>query len=114
MGAMEPRRNGAATVDPGDWIRVYTGPKRARLVRPKPINFLARVRDRLGVLGATAALADGEPPLIYLPDDPVPPDMAHLRQPRRGRHARRSGQMQLLHRARPRPCTREAPHSLVK
>jgi NAD+ kinase len=69
-------------LDPGDWIRVYAGPKRARLVRPKPTDFLARVRDRLGILGATAALADGEPPLIYLPDDPVPPDMAHLRQPR--------------------------------
>jgi NAD+ kinase len=69
-------------LDPGDWIRVYAGPKRARLVRPKPTNFLARVRDRLGILGATAALADGEPPLIYQPDDPIPPDMAHLRQPR--------------------------------
>ena len=69
-------------LDPGDWIRVYAGPKRARLVRLKPIDFLARVRDRLGILGSTAALADGEPPVIYLPDDPVPPDMAHLRQPR--------------------------------
>ena len=69
-------------LDPGDWIRVYAGPKRARLVRLKSTNFLARVRDRLGILGSTAALADGEPPLIYLPDDPVPPDMAHLRQPR--------------------------------
>jgi NAD+ kinase len=69
-------------LDPGDWIRVYAGPKRARLVRLKSTNFLARVRDRLGILGSTAALADGEPPVIYLPDDPVPPDMAHLRQPR--------------------------------
>ena len=69
-------------LDPGDWIRVYAGPKRARLVRPKPTDFLSRVRDRLGILGATAALADGEPPVTYLPDDPIPPDMAHLRQPR--------------------------------
>jgi NAD+ kinase len=69
-------------LDPGDWIRVYAGPKRTRLVRPKPTDFLARVRDRLGILGATAALADGEPPLVYRPNDPIPPDMAHLRQPR--------------------------------
>ena len=69
-------------LNPGDWIRVYAGPKRARLVRPKPTDFLARVRDRLGIIDATAALADGEPPLIYRPDDPVPADMAHLRQPR--------------------------------
>jgi NAD+ kinase len=69
-------------LDPGDWIRVYAGPKRARLVRLKPTSFLSRVRDRLGLIDATAALADGEPPLIYLPDEPVPPDMAHLRQPR--------------------------------
>jgi NAD+ kinase len=69
-------------LDPGDWIRVYAGPKRARLVRLKPTNFLSRVRDRLGLIDATAALADGEPPLVYLPDDPVPADMAHLRQPR--------------------------------
>ena len=50
-----------------DRIRVYAGPKRARLVRPKPTDFLARVRDRLGILGAAASLADGQPPLIYLP-----------------------------------------------
>jgi NAD+ kinase len=69
-------------LDPGDWIRVYAGPKRARLVRLKPPDFLARVRDRLGLVDATAALADGDPPLTYQPDGPVPPDMAHLRQPR--------------------------------
>ena len=69
-------------LDPGDWIRVFAGPKRARLVRLKPSDFLTRVRDRLGLVDAPAALADGEPPLIYLPDGPVPADMAHLRQPR--------------------------------
>jgi NAD+ kinase len=69
-------------LDPGDWIRVYAGPKRARLVRLKPTEFLGRLRGHLGLTDAAAALADGEPPLIYLPDDPVPPDMAHLRQPR--------------------------------
>jgi NAD+ kinase len=69
-------------LDPGDWIRVYAGPKRARLARVRPSDVLTRLRDRLGLLDATAALADGEPPVIYLPDEPVPADMEHLRQPR--------------------------------
>jgi NAD+ kinase len=69
-------------LDPGDWIRVYAGPQRARLVRLQPTEFVGLLRDRLGLLDAAAALADGEPPLVYLPNDPVPPDMAHLRQPR--------------------------------
>jgi NAD+ kinase len=69
-------------LDPGDWIRVFAGPKRARLVRLKPTDFVGRVRDRLGLVDAAAAVADGEPPLIYRPDEPIPPDMAHLRQPR--------------------------------
>jgi NAD+ kinase len=69
-------------LDPGDWIRVYAGPKRARLVRLRPTAFHARVRSRFGLSDAAAALADGSPPLIYRPEDPVPPDMAHLRLPR--------------------------------
>jgi NAD+ kinase len=69
-------------LDPGDWVRVYASPKRARLLRLRPTDFHARVRSRFGLSDATAALADGAPPLIYRPDDPVPPDMAHLRQPR--------------------------------
>jgi NAD+ kinase len=68
-------------LDPGDWVRVYAGPKRARLVRLKPTDFLTRIRERLGLFDATAALADGEPPLVYRPNGPVPHDMAHLRQP---------------------------------
>ncbi|MDX6309779.1 MAG: kinase [Nocardioidaceae bacterium] len=69
-------------LDPGDWIRVYAGPKRARLVRLRPTDFHARVRSRFGLSDAAAALADGEPPLTYRPSDPVPSDMAHLRLPR--------------------------------
>jgi NAD+ kinase len=69
-------------LDPGDWIRVFAGPKRARRVALKPIDFYTRVRDRLGLLDAPAALADGDPPVIYRPDLPVPADMAQLRQPR--------------------------------
>jgi NAD+ kinase len=68
-------------LDPGDWIRVFAGPKRARRVQLKPSDFYTRVRDRLGLLDAPAALADGQPPLVYRPNQPIPPDMAHLRQP---------------------------------
>jgi NAD+ kinase len=68
-------------LDPGDWIRVFAGPTRARRVQLKPSDFFTRVRDRLGLLDAPAALADGDPPRVYRPDQPIPPDMAHLRQP---------------------------------
>jgi NAD+ kinase len=69
-------------LDPGDWIRVYAGPIRVRLVRLRPSDFYARVRSRFGLIDAPAALADGSPPAVYRPDGPVPPDLAHLRQPR--------------------------------
>jgi NAD+ kinase len=68
-------------LDPGDWIRVYAGAKRARLIRLRPTDFHARLRSRFGLSDAAAAVADGTPPSIYRPVDPVPPDMAHLRRP---------------------------------
>lgn len=46
-------------LDPGDWITVYPGAPRARLARLTEIDFLGRVRDRLGLADAPAALADG-------------------------------------------------------
>jgi NAD+ kinase len=64
-------------LDPGDWISVYAGPCRAKLVRLNGINFLGRLRERLGLGDAAAALADGHPPELYNPTDPLPPDMAH-------------------------------------
>jgi NAD+ kinase len=64
-------------LDPGDWISVYAGPHRAKLVRLTDTNFLRRVRERFGLADAAAARADGEPPEIYSPADPLPPDMAH-------------------------------------
>ena len=64
-------------LDPGDWISVYAGAHRAHLIRLKDTDFLDRVRDRFALADAAAALADGQPPPIYQPADPLPPDMAH-------------------------------------
>jgi NAD+ kinase len=46
-------------LDPGDWISVYAGAPRARLIRLADIDFLDRMRTRLGLADAMAALADG-------------------------------------------------------
>jgi NAD+ kinase len=64
-------------LDPGDWISVYAGPRRAKLVRLKDTDFLDRVRERFALADAAAAIADGQPPATYRPTDPLPPDMAH-------------------------------------
>jgi NAD+ kinase len=66
-------------LDPGDWVGVYAAPWRARLVRLRPSDFYGRLRDRFGLADAPAAVADsGDAPIVYRPDGPVPPDMAHL------------------------------------
>ena len=62
---------------PGDWISVYAGPHRARLVRITEAPFLDRVRLRFGLADSAAALADGDAPLLYDPGIPLPPDLAH-------------------------------------
>jgi NAD+ kinase len=49
-------------LDPGDWISVYAGVPRSRLVRLVDVDFLGRVRSKLGFADAAAALADGHPP----------------------------------------------------
>jgi NAD+ kinase len=64
-------------LDPGDWVTVYAGAKRARLVRLADVDFLARVRQHFGLLDAPAAVADGSAPSIYAPAAPLPPDLAH-------------------------------------
>ncbi|HZD99610.1 MAG TPA: NAD(+)/NADH kinase [Micromonosporaceae bacterium] len=64
-------------LDPGDWVSVYAGPKRARLVRMGDASFLDRVRNRFGLVDAGAALADGDAPAIYQPAEPLPEDLAH-------------------------------------
>lgn len=64
-------------LDPGDWVSVYGGPHRSKLVRMKDTDFLGRVRQRFRLADATAATADGSAPEIYSPGTPLPPDMAH-------------------------------------
>jgi NAD+ kinase len=63
-------------LDPGDWVSVFGGPHRSKLVRMKDPDFLGRVRDRFRLADAAAALADGTSPVSYEPDEPLPPDMA--------------------------------------
>jgi NAD+ kinase len=73
-------------LDPGDWVSVYAGPRRARLVRLIDSQFLERVRTRFGLADSPAALADGDTPLVYDPGQPLPPDMAHPGPHDEGRH----------------------------
>jgi NAD+ kinase len=63
-------------LDPGDWVTVYAGGTRAKLVRLADVDFLSRVRRRFGLLDAAAALADGTVPAVYRPASPLPPDLA--------------------------------------
>jgi NAD+ kinase len=65
-------------LDPGDWVAVYAGRRRARLVRLHPSDFFARLRSRFGLADAAAAAADGDAPLEYRPDTPPPADLRHL------------------------------------
>ncbi len=64
-------------LDPGDWVIVYAGAKRAKLVRVADMDFLGRVRQRFGLPDSVAAIADGSAPLVYSPNQPLPPDLAH-------------------------------------
>ncbi|HEX3791776.1 MAG TPA: NAD(+)/NADH kinase [Pseudonocardiaceae bacterium] len=64
-------------LDPGDWVSVYAGAKRARLARLTETNFLGRVRDRFGLVDSAAAVADGESPAVFRPTAPLPADLAH-------------------------------------
>lgn len=67
-------------LDPGDWVAVYAGGARARIIRLQPSDFFGRVRTRFGLTDAAAALADGNPPQEYRPADevPMPSDLARL------------------------------------
>lgn len=68
-------------LDPGDWLAVYGAPSRLRLVRLRPTDFYARLRDRFRLTDAPATALDGQSALMIRPTTPVPPDLAHLRLP---------------------------------
>ncbi|WP_051452363.1 NAD(+)/NADH kinase [Actinospica robiniae] len=48
-------------LDPGDWISVYTAMDRLRAVRLAPMDFYSRLRNRMNLTDAPAAVADGAP-----------------------------------------------------
>jgi NAD+ kinase len=67
-------------LDPGDWVAVYAGASRARLVRLHQSDFYGRVRSRFALADSGAATADGSLPPVYRPSDetPLPDDIARL------------------------------------
>ncbi|WP_327111506.1 NAD(+)/NADH kinase [Streptomyces sp. NBC_01341] len=68
-------------LDPGDWIGVYAAPQRLRSVRLGPMDFYGRLRERMNLTDAPAALADGEAAPLWPQTTPPPPDLAHLAMP---------------------------------
>jgi NAD+ kinase len=68
-------------LDPGDWVGVYGSVRRLRLVRLRPTDFYGRLRDRFKLTDAPATGIDGEPERFWVPDSPIPADLAHLRIP---------------------------------
>ncbi|MEU9245531.1 NAD(+)/NADH kinase [Streptomyces sp. NPDC048385] len=68
-------------LDPGDWIGVYAAPARLRVVRLAPMDFYGRLRERMNLTDAPAAVADGTPPPLWSLTSPPPGDMAHISMP---------------------------------
>lgn len=65
-------------LDPGDWIGVYAAPRRLRAVRLGPMDFYGRLRERMNLTDAPAAVADGSPAPLWSVTAPPPRDLAHL------------------------------------
>ncbi|MER5197254.1 NAD(+)/NADH kinase [Streptomyces sp. NPDC002755] len=65
-------------LDPGDWIGVYAAPRRLRAVRLGPMDFYGRLRERMNLTDAPAAVADGTPAPLWSVTTPPPGDLAHL------------------------------------
>ncbi|GHB48233.1 NAD kinase 1 [Streptomyces viridiviolaceus] len=68
---------------PGDWIGVYAAPRRLRAVRLGPMDFYGRLRERMNLTDAPAAIADGTPAPLWPVTTPPPGDLAHLAMPER-------------------------------
>jgi NAD+ kinase len=66
-------------LDPGDWIGVYAAPRRLRAVRLRPMDFYGRLRERMNLTDAPAAVADGSPAPLWSVTTPPPGDLAHLK-----------------------------------
>lgn len=65
-------------LDSGDWIGVYAAPQRLRAVRLGPMDFYGRLRERMNLTDAPAAVADGSPAPLWSVTTPPPGDLAHL------------------------------------
>ncbi|MGW7378971.1 NAD(+)/NADH kinase [Streptomyces sp. NPDC054794] len=65
-------------LDPGDWIGVYAAPRTLRAVRFGPMDFYGRLRERMNLTDAPAAVADGTPAPLWSVTTPPPGDLAHL------------------------------------
>ncbi len=67
-------------LDPGDWMAVYAGPSRVRLVRLHPADFYGRLRQRFALTDAPAAREENRPTGQNRPGPgvPVPPDIQRL------------------------------------
>ncbi|MFI6931772.1 NAD(+)/NADH kinase [Streptomyces sp. NPDC050287] len=63
---------------PGDWIGVYAAPRRLRAVRLGRMDFYGRLRERMNLTDAPAAVADGSPAPLWSVTSPPPGDLAHL------------------------------------
>ncbi|MFF0227225.1 NAD(+)/NADH kinase [Streptomyces sp. NPDC004629] len=70
-------------LNPGDWIGVYPSPRRLRAVRLGPMDFYGRLRDRMNLTDAPAAVADGSAAPLWPVRSPPPGDLAHLALPPR-------------------------------
>jgi NAD+ kinase len=72
-------------LDPGDWIGVYAAQERLRTIRLGRTDFYGRLRERMKLTDAPAAVAGNEEsnPLWPAPA-PAPDDVRHLRIPRLG------------------------------
>ncbi|GAB2869475.1 NAD(+)/NADH kinase [Streptomyces mayteni] len=68
-------------LDPGDWIGVYAAPRRLRAIRLGPTDFYGRLRERMNLTDAPAAVADGVAAPLWPLTTPPPPDLAHLALP---------------------------------